>query len=55
MFVVDTDSGCGVIYKSPQEKLLDLKGMDLTYQNLEKNRQEWLHLISSKKFKSFLI
>jgi|SaaInlV_125m_DNA_1040241.scaffolds.fasta_scaffold86216_2 hypothetical protein len=53
MFVVDTDYGCGVIQKGSQ-KLLDLQGQELTYENLDKNREEWLNLISVNKFLNFL-
>ena len=49
MYVIDTDHGCGVIQKGHQE-LLDLKGLPLTYENLKKNRKEWLNLISVKEF-----
>ena len=43
-----TDS-LGLIQKGSQE-LLDLQGKDLTYENLEQNRQEWLNLISEENF-----
>ena len=49
MFVVDTDYGCGVIWRGKQE-LLDLKGLELTYENLDKNRKKWLNLVSEKEF-----
>jgi len=49
MFVVDTDYGCGVIQKGSQ-KLLDVQGQELTYENLDKNREEWLNLISIEEF-----
>ena len=49
MFVVDTDYGCGVICRGRQE-LLDLKGSELTYENLDKNRKKWLNLVSQKEF-----
>lgn len=49
MFVVDTDHGCGVIQKGAQ-KLLELNGLKLTYENLRKNRKEWLNLISVDDF-----
>ena len=49
MAVVDTDHGCGVIQKGSQE-LLDLKGLELTYENLDQHRKEWLNLISVEKF-----
>ena len=49
MFVVDTDHGCGVIQKGRQ-KLLDLNNLNLTYENLNKHRKEWLNLISVEEF-----
>ena len=49
MFVVNTDFGCGVIQKGSQE-LLDLNNLDLTYENLNKHRKEWLNLISIEEF-----
>jgi len=53
MFVVDTDYGCGVIQKGCQ-KLLELNGVELTYENLRKNRKEWLNLIDVDSFFKFL-
>mgnify|MGYP003660120556 CR=1 FL=1 len=50
MFVVDTDYGCGVIWRGSQQ-LLNTQGLSLTYGNLDKNRKEWLNLISVKRFK----
>jgi hypothetical protein len=44
IFTIDTDEGCTIIRKGKNE-LLEIKGK-LTYQNLEKNRKEWLNLIS---------
>jgi len=52
MFVVNTDYGCGVIQKGSQE-LLDLNSLDLTYENLNKHRKEWLNLISVEDFLMF--
>ena len=49
MYVIDTDHGCGIIQKGSQ-KLLDLKGLELTYENLNNNRKEWLNLISVDEF-----
>ena len=49
MFVVDTDFGCGVISFGEQE-ILDVQKENLTYFNLQKNRKEWLNLISAKEF-----
>lgn len=49
MFVVNTDWGCGVIQKGSQQ-LLDTKGLELTYENLNSNREEWLNLITVDDF-----
>jgi predicted O-methyltransferase YrrM/tetratricopeptide (TPR) repeat protein len=49
MFVVDTDHGCGVIRKGIQN--LVEKKEDLVYENLERNREEWLNLIKVSDFK----
>lgn len=49
MAVIDTDHGCGVIKKGSQETLTIDKF--LTYENLEKNRKQWLNLISVEEFK----
>lgn len=53
IFVVDTDEGCGIIRRGNQI-LLDIKGKDITYENLEKYRKEWLNLISVDEFKVWL-
>lgn len=48
MYVVDTDCGCGIIRKGRQDPL---KGTEeLTWENLERNRQLWLNLISPESF-----
>jgi len=50
MCVVDTDYGCGVVRVGSQDVLsLDIN-KDLTYDNLEQNRKEWLNLISIEEF-----
>jgi hypothetical protein len=49
MCVIREDCGLGIIQKGFQE-LLDVEGVDITYENLEKNREEWLNLISLKDF-----
>ena len=49
MCVVEEDCGLGIIQKGSQ-KLLDTKGLEITYDNLEKHRQEWLNLISLEDF-----
>lgn len=49
MCVVDTDYGCGIIYKennsSTNQPLIQINE-NLTYENLNKNRNEWLNLVS---------
>ena len=47
MYVVDTDWGCGIV-KHGKQSLID--GAELSYANLEKNRQSWLNLISVDDF-----
>lgn len=49
MHTVDTDFGCGIISHGKQA-LLDTKQIDINYQNLNKNRKEWLNLISVDEF-----
>lgn len=49
MCVIPEDCGLGIIQKGTQ-KLLDIKGLDITYENLEKHREEWLNLISLEEF-----
>ena len=49
MHVVNIDHGCGVIKRGSQ-KTLEIHEF-LTYENLEKNRKEWLNLISVEEFK----
>jgi SAM-dependent methyltransferase len=48
MYVVDTDCGCGIIKKGTQKCLEGNE--DLNWNNLEKNRQKWLNLISKESF-----
>jgi hypothetical protein len=50
VFTINTDEGCAVIRRGKQ-KTLSIKS-DLTYQNLEKNRIEWLNLITNEKEKT---
>ena len=53
-FVVDTDFGVGVIRKSAKELIpLDIKE-PITYANFDKNRKEWLNLISTDKLEEML-
>lgn len=49
MFVVDTDFGVGVIESRISETPVP-EVQKLTYENLEKNRKEWLNLIEPIKF-----
>jgi len=49
MCVIPQDCGLGIIQKGAQQ-LLNLNGLDVTYDNLEKNREEWLNLISLEVF-----
>lgn len=49
MCVIDADWGIGVIRKGTQKKLV---AADLTYENLNKNRNEWLNLVSEMTFKN---
>ena len=48
MFVVDTDWGCGIVQSGTQE-LLAIEG-GLTYSQFDKNRSEWLNLITKEEF-----
>lgn len=50
MFTVDTDYGCGIIRKGTQEPLDINPGDELTYADFDKNRKEWLNLITSEEF-----
>jgi len=52
MFVVDCDWGCGVI--AGNKKSLSLNRIDeLTYENLDKNRERWLNLVDPIFFKTW--
>lgn len=48
MFVIDTDHGCGVIRKGNQETLKIIE--EVNWENFNKNRKEWLNLISIQDF-----
>lgn len=48
MFTVDTDEGCGIICKGSQTTLPN--DLELTWENFDKNRVEWLNLISVNQF-----
>jgi hypothetical protein len=52
MYVVDSDYGCGVITKGTQ-RLIELPN-SLTWDTLEKNRKDFLNLISVEEFKNIL-
>lgn len=47
MHVVDCDYGCGIIRRGKQELI---EPIELTYANLDKNRQKLLNLISYEEF-----
>jgi len=49
MFVVDTDHGCGVITRGSQT-LINQESQELTFENFDNNRKEWLNLISPRQF-----
>ena len=42
MYVINTDCGCGIIQKGTQSLLKN--DLELTFDNLDKNRIEWLNL-----------
>lgn len=44
MYVVDVDTGCGVITRGGQE--LIIHDTELTFDNLDKNRVKWLNLVN---------
>lgn len=48
-YVVDTDYGVGII-KQGENRKISINKQQLTYDNFEKNRQEWLNLISIAEF-----
>ena len=50
MSVVNLDWGCGIIRRGKQETIELPKDRTFTYSDLEKNRQEWLNLISGDDF-----
>jgi hypothetical protein len=50
MCVVDTDYGCGVVRRGQQKQLTINLAEDLTYDNLETNRELWLGLITPEEF-----
>lgn len=53
MYVIDADQGVGIMQRGTTD-LLDLNGLELTYDNLDANRKRWLNLISTDEFNSML-
>jgi len=51
MYVVDTDFGCGVVRRGKQNTLDINLDKDLSYEIFEKNKTEWLNLITPENFK----
>lgn len=49
MCVLNTDHGCGIIKKGYQEPLIINE--ELTYENFDKNRIEWLNLVNEVQLK----
>ena len=55
MFVVDTDTGIGIIKATGKGIKLDfVSEADLTFENLELNRSKWLNLMSLDDFKTWI-
>ena len=50
MFVIDVDYGVGYIARGSQISELNISDEDITFENLDKNRKEWLELYSSTSF-----
>jgi len=51
IYTIDTDEGCTIIrMSSKMHPILDITNCDLNYKNLEKNRKQWLNLISVDEF-----
>ncbi len=50
------DWGCGLLRKKPNTDLLYVRKFytNLTYQELERNRQKWLRLVSEEELKKWL-
>ena len=48
MCVIDADMGLGIIRRGSQDKLVTSD--ELTYENLEQNREQWLNLVSIDDF-----
>ena len=52
MYVVNTDQGCGIIKKGKQNAINITE--ELTYENFDKNRKEWLNIIEVPEFKKII-
>ena len=50
MYTVDTDYGCGVICKSDEHPTLQINLNELTWENFENNKSEWINLITIDEF-----
>jgi len=53
MFVIDTDAGIGIMRIGKQLPLL-IKSEDLNFENFDKNRKEWLNLVSENEYMDLL-
>jgi hypothetical protein len=56
VFVLDADFGLGIVCKRPPENILPFTQAEIrkfTYQDFDKNRQQWLNLKPLKYFYSF--
>jgi hypothetical protein len=53
MSVVDCDYGCGIIQFGSQKMLT--KDIDVCYKDYEKNKKEWLNLITEKQFEEIYL
>lgn len=54
MNVVDCDHGCGIIRKGSQQLLTlatIVPGTEITYQDFDRNRKEWMNVISVEEFR----
>lgn len=49
MHTVDTDYGCGIISRGSQD-LLYIEDKDITWQNFETYKSQWMNIISIKQF-----
>lgn len=53
-YCVNTDCGCGIIRKSAFNITPIKIDEDLTFENLEKNRKEWLNLVTTNDYQLIL-